>query len=319
MSSLPSPDLLADRRALRRKLSLWRLLALGLAALAIVGLALALAGPRWRSPGAHVARLAVSGLITGDEASLKLVRDVARADNVRAALIVIDSPGGTTAGSERLHDEIRRLAARKPVVAVVGSLAASGGYIAAIGADQIVAEGNSLVGSIGVLFQYPDLTRLLDTVGVKMESIKSSPLKASPSPFEPTSEAARAAVAATVADSYAWFKDLVKARRAMSDAELAAVADGRVFTGRQALPLKLVDRLGGEREARAWLESEKKVPASLPLRDWKRERGFSDFGLSTLAAAAVEAAGFERLGATLRRGDLEGAKLDGLLSLWQGL
>lgn len=319
MSSLPSPDLLADRRALRRKLSLWRLLALGLAALAIVGLALALAGPRWRSPGAHVARLAVSGLITGDEASLKLVRDVARADDVRAALIVIDSPGGTTAGSERLHDEIRRLAARKPVVAVVGSLAASGGYIAAIGADQIVAEGNSLVGSIGVLFQYPDLTRLLDTVGVKMESIKSSPLKASPSPFEPTSEAARAAVAATVADSYAWFKDLVKARRAMSDAELAAVADGRVFTGRQALPLKLVDRLGGEREARAWLESEKKVPASLPLRDWKRERGFSDFGLSTLAAAAVEAAGFERLGATLRRGDLEGAKLDGLLSLWQGL
>ena len=319
MSSLPSPDLLADRRALRRKLSLWRLLALLLAAAAVLGLAFAFAGARWRSPGAHVARVTVGGLITGDEASLKLVRDVARAENVRAALIVIDSPGGTTAGSERLHEEIRRLAARKPVVAVVGALAASGGYIAAIGADQIVAEGNSLVGSIGVLFQYPDLTRLLDTVGVKMESIKSSPLKASPSPFEPTSEAARAAVAATVADSYVWFKDLVKARRAMTDAELAVVADGRVFTGRQALPLKLVDRLGGEREARAWLESEKKVPATLPLRDWKRERALSDFGLSTLAAAAAEAAGLDRLAATLRRGDLERARLDGLLSLWQGL
>ena len=319
MSSLPSPDLLADRRALRRKLSLWRLLALLLAAAAVLGLAFAFAGARWRSPGAHVARVTVGGLITGDEASLKLVRDVARAENVRAALIVIDSLGGTTAGSERLHEEIRRLAARKPVVAVVGALAASGGYIAAIGADQIVAEGNSLVGSIGVLFQYPDLTRLLDTVGVKMESIKSSPLKASPSPFEPTSEAARAAVAATVADSYVWFKDLVKARRAMTDAELAVVADGRVFTGRQALPLKLVDRLGGEREARAWLESEKKVPATLPLRDWKRERALSDFGLSTLAAAAAEAAGLDRLAATLRRGDLERARLDGLLSLWQGL
>lgn len=318
MSSLPSPDLLADRRALRRKLSLWRLMALLLAAAAILGVAVALAGPRWRSPAAHVARLNVSGLITGDEASLKLLRDVGRAGNVRAALIVIDSPGGTTAGSERLHDEIRRLAGRKPVVAVVGGLAASGGYIAAIGADQIVAEGNSLVGSIGVLFQYPDLTRLLETIGVRMESIKSTPLKAAPSPFEPTSEAARAAVAATVADSYAWFKDLVKTRRAMTDAELAAVADGRVFTGRQALSLKLVDRLGGEREARAWLESEKKVPASLPLREWKRDRGFSDFGLSTLAAAAAETVGFERFGAALRRGDLERAQLDGLLALWQG-
>lgn len=317
MSSLPSPDLLADRRALRRKLSLWRLLALALAAAAVVGAALVWLGPRWRAGGAHVAKLTVSGLITGDEASLKLVRDVAASGAARAALIVIDSPGGTTAGSERLHDEIRRLASRKPVVAVVGSLAASGGYIAAIGADRIVAEGNSLVGSIGVLFQYPDLTRLLDSVGVKMETIKSSPLKASPSPFEPTSEAARAAVAATVADSYAWFRDLVKARRALSEAELTTVADGRVFTGRQAIGLKLIDQLGGEREARAWLESEKKIPAALPLREWKRDRGLAGFGLTSLAAAGAEALGLERLAATLARGDLDRARLDGLLSLWQ--
>ena len=109
-------------------------------------------------------------------------------------LISIDSPGGTTTGAERLFEAIRRLSAKKPTVAVVGTLAASGGYIAALGADQIVAQGNSLVGSIGVLVEYPNFAKLLDTIGVKVEDVKSSPLKASPNGFEPTTPEARAAL-----------------------------------------------------------------------------------------------------------------------------
>ena len=162
----------------------------------------------------------------------------------------IDSPGGTTAGSEQLYDSLMRLKAEKPMVVVVDGLAASGGYIAAIGADHIVAQQTSLVGSIGVLFQYPNVTELLKTLGVKVEEIKSSPLKAAPNGFEPTSPEARAAIESIVKDSYAWFRGLVQERRQMDGAALDRVADGRVFTGRQASTLKLIDQLGDERTAR---------------------------------------------------------------------
>ena len=104
-----------------------------------------------------------------------------------------------------------RLKAKKPMVVVVEGLAASGGYIAALASDHIVAQQSSLVGSIGVLFQFPNFTDLLKTVGVKVEEVKSSPLKAAPNGFEPTSPEARAALDALVKDSYAWFRGLVKA------------------------------------------------------------------------------------------------------------
>ena len=181
----------------------------------------------------------------------------------------INSPGGTTAGSEQLYDALVRLKAKKPLVVVVEGLAASGGYIAAIAADHIIAQQSSLVGSIGVLFQYPNFTELLKTVGVKVEEVKSSPLKAAPNGFEPTSPEARAALDALVKDSYAWFRGLVKERRGMDDALLEKVADGRVFTGRQAIDLKLVDQLGDEKTAVAWLVAEKKVKSELPVRDYK--------------------------------------------------
>ena len=171
----------------------------------------------------------------------------------------INSPGGTTAGSEQLYDSLVRLKAKKPLVVVVEGLAASGGYIAALAADHIIAQQSSLVGSIGVLFQFPNFTELMKTVGVKVEEVKSSPLKAAPNGFEPTSPEARAALDALVKDSYAWFRGLVKERRGMDEALLEKVADGRVFTGRQAVELKLIDQLGDEKTAVAWLVAEKKI------------------------------------------------------------
>ena len=159
-------------------------------------------------------------------------------------IVHIDSPGGTTAGSEQLFDSLSRLREKKPMVVVVDSLAASGGYITALAGDHIVAQQTSLVGSIGVLFQFPNFTDLLDKIGVKVEAIKSTPLKAAPNGFEPTSPEARAAIKSIIKDSYAWFKGLVQDRRHMSDAELAAVDDGRVFTGHQG------DRPQADRRAR---------------------------------------------------------------------
>ena len=171
----------------------------------------------------------------------------------------IDSPGGTTAGSEQLHDALRGVAAAKPLVVVVDGLAASGGYIAAMSADHIVAQETSLVGSIGVLFQYPNVSELLKIVGVKVEEIKSSPLKAAPNGYEPTSPEARAAIEALVKDSYAWFRGMVQRAPQDGRCALETVTDGRVFTGRQALDAQ-AGRSARQREDRRRLARDGKGP-----------------------------------------------------------
>ena len=236
-------------------------------------------------------------------------------------IVHINSPGGTTSGSEELYDSLMRLREAKPTVVVVDGLAASGGYIAALGGDHIIAGETALVGSIGVLFQYPNVSDLLKTIGVQVESIKSSPLKAAPSGFEPTSPEARKAVEEIVMDSYAWFKELVQKRRSLDDATLAKVSDGRVFTGRQGLALKLVDELGGERAAVAWLVKEKKVAPDTPVRDYRLHDRFRDLPfLHTTAISLLDGVGlgsiarrFEELGAVQA---MERLNLDGLLALW---
>jgi protease-4 len=317
MSLSASADYVVDRRRLRRQVTFWRVAAFVVAALAILGLGIKFSGLAGTQNQPHIARLAIRGIITGDEETLKTIRAVADS-KAAAAVITIESPGGTTAGSELLFDELRRLAAKKPVVAVVGTMAASGAYIAALGADRIFAKGNSLVGSIGVLVEFPNFSGLLDKIGVKFESVKSSPLKAAPNGMEPTSEAARAAMASLVADSFDWFKGLVKDRRHMSDDELAQVADGRVFTGRQGVPLKLVDAIGGEREAIAWLESEKGIAKDLPVRDWRPDKSLG-FGLLGSAASVADGFGLTGLAGVLKRSEAaaESQLLDGLVSIWQ--
>jgi protease-4 len=315
-----SSDYMVDRRRLRRKLGFWRIAAIGAALLAALVAVAKFSGLDTIEKAApHIARLSIEGIITGDEDTIQLIKDIGDS-KASAVLLRIDSPGGTTAGAEKLYLELRKLAEKKPVVAVVGTLAASGGYIAAIGADEIVVRGNSLIGSIGVLFQYPNFAKALDSLGVKVEEIKSTPLKAAPNGFEPTSEAAKAAVNSLVIDSYDWFKSLVKERRHLDDAELAKVVDGRVFTGRQGLPLKLADLIGGESDAIAWLETNKDIAKKLPVRDWKKRPSIERAGLLGLASTGVRAAGFIKLASLIDQfgGQSESASLDGLLAIWQG-
>jgi len=270
-------DVIVDRRRIRRKLTFWRVVAaLGVIAAVVAIAAFASPSARTAVTGSNaIARVKIDGLIRSDQTRVEALE---RLENSSAAAVIvhINSPGGTTAGSEQLFDALTRLKAKKPMVVVVEGLAASGGYIAALASDQIIAQQTSLVGSIGVLFQIPNVSDLLKTVGVKVEEVKSSPLKAAPNGYEPTSPEARAALDALVKDSYAWFRGLVKDRRGMDDATLQTVADGRVFTGRQAVGLKLVDQLGDEKTAVAWLVAQKKVGAGVPVRDFKLSPRFGD-------------------------------------------
>lgn len=313
-------DAIVDRRRMRRKLTFWRVAALLVLVLAVAGAAFALVPKTGLTAGdTAIARIRIQGLIRGNQERVEALERLGRS-NARAVIVHLDSPGGTTAGSEQLYDALRALQAKKPMVVVVDGLAASGAYIAALSADHIIAHDTSLVGSIGVLFQFPNFAEVLKTIGIKVEEIKSTPLKAAPNGFEPTSPEARAAIEAIVLDSYAWFKDLVKTRRHLDDAQLAKVVDGRVFTGRQGVPLKLVDELGNEKTALAWLTKVKKVPANTPVRDYALEPRFSELSFLHVAAWSMAAAGLpalaERVEAWGGAQAVERLNLDGLLALW---
>jgi protease-4 len=315
-------DTIVDRRRLRRKLTFWRVVAV---LLVIGGVAAAVAlsrsgGEFAEASGNYIARLNIQGLIRGDEDRVASLDRLGKS-RVRAVIVHVDSPGGTTAGAQQLYQSLRRLAAKKPMVVVVDGLAASGGYIAAMSGDHIISQDTSLVGSIGVLFQYPNFTDLLNRVGVKVEEIKSSPLKAAPNGYEPTSPEARAALEAVIKDSYDWFRGLVKERRRLDDAGLDRVADGRVFTGRQGVDVKLVDELGNEETAVAWLAKEKGIDANLPVREWHIKSRLGDLSFLHLAVVKVlEAVGLKSLARGIENSAavraVESLNLDGVLALW---
>jgi len=314
-------DQIVDRRRMRRKLAFWRALTIAVAIVAIVVVA-GIRMPDGIAGGTAgaIARVRITGLIRGNPERVEALERLGKS-SARAVIVHIDSPGGTTAGAEQLHDALTQLKAKKPLVVVVDGLAASGGYLAALSSDHIVAQSASLVGSIGVLVQYPNVYDFLKNWGVKVEEIKSSPLKAAPSGFEPTNPEARAALAAVVMDSYDWFKKLVRDARKLDDATLARVTDGRVFTGRQALELKLVDELGNERTAVAWLAREKNIDPNSPVRDFPLRSRYRDLPFLHVAAVlALDTMGLTAIARGIEEfGMLSAAErlnLDGLLALW---
>ena len=319
----PDSDAIVDRRRIRRKLTFWRVVAaLGVIVAVVAVAALATPAGRTAITGSNaIARVKIDGLIRSDQARVEALERLEKS-SAAAVIVHINSPGGTTAGSEQLYDALVRLKAKKPLVVVIEGLAASGGYIAALASDQIIAQQTSLVGSIGVLFQVPNFAELMKTVGVKVEEVKSSPLKAAPNGFEPTSPEARAALDALVKDSYAWFRGLVKDRRNMDDATLQTVSDGRVFTGRQAVGLKLVDQLGDEKTAVAWLVAEKKIGKELPVKDFKMTPRFGDMTFLRVSASVVlDAVGLGAIARQIEQSGIANAVdrfgLDGMLALWQ--
>jgi len=306
-----------DRRRLKRRVTAWRLAAL---VLGLLALGLYLVGDRdGVGPASllpHVARVTVSGIITDDRKMNELIDKIGKSDQVKAVILDINSPGGTTTGGEALYDALRRLAEKKPVVAVCGTLATSAAYIAALATDRIFVYGNTITGSVGVIFQWAELTELLKTLGIKVEEVRSGPLKAVPSPFEPVDEKARALTEEMVQEAKVWFIDLVSKRRNIDAASVPGLTEGRIYSGRQALELKLVDAIGDEKAAMSWLAKERNVPAGLKVVDWKpAAEGSSWFGWLTQALAATFGLSAERLAGLF--GQISSTlKLDGLVSVW---
>jgi protease IV len=295
-------DLIVDRRRLKRHLVLWRIL--GVVALSVLALVLVDGdSASTLGGGPHVARLHIDGIIVDDPARDDAFRKILEDDHIKALVVRIDSPGGTVVGGESLYLNMRDVAKKKPVVAVMTQLATSAGYMAAVGADHIVARSGSLTGSIGVIMQTTDVTALLDKIGIKPETIKSAELKAQPNPLEPFTEKAREAARNVVMDLYDMFVDMVAERRNMSRERVLLLADGRIFTGRQAKEVGLVDALGGEDQARQWMKEKHGVALSLPTKTVEIEYE-TDFLRRVIQGTIGKTLFSERL------------RLDGPISLW---
>ena len=207
----------------------------------------------------------------------------------------------------------------KPVAAVFGTVAASAAYLGGIATDYIVARGNTITGSVGVIFQWAEVSDLLSKLGVKVDEIRSGPLKAEPSPFTPASEEARRLSEELVKESQVWFVDLVSERRKDVAPHLDEIKTGRIYTGREALKIGLIDAIGDEQTAIKWFTDMKKVESGLKVQDWKPESS-SDFGIFHSAAAAMaDGLGLSRiLDLSILSGfdALKQRPLDGLFSIW---
>ncbi|MHA3914444.1 signal peptide peptidase SppA [Halovulum sp. GXIMD14793] len=260
-------DFYEERRRKRRRSAFWKGVLVTL--LVLIGLVVFMAWNSGQPSGPHIAQFYIEGEIESSDDRDFILRNLRDNPDVRAVILRIDSPGGTVVGSEAIYEVVRQISSKKPVVAVMGEVAASGGYLAAVAADHIVAHHNTITGSIGVILEYPDVTGLMDTLGIVMRTYRSSDRKADVSPFRAPTAEGQAVVRSLTEESYRWFRDIVAEQRDLSGEQLDDVANGASFTGSQALKLGLVDQIGNVDDAVLWLESQDSTLIDLPIENWE--------------------------------------------------
>lgn len=266
------PEFILDRRKLKKKLVLWRFLAIfaviaGLFSLVSFNKEFAAK----LGMADQIARIEVSGVILEDKARAQMLKKMAADKSVKALIVHFNSPGGTTTGGEALYQDLRRIAKDRPVVALFGTMATSAAYMSGVAAEHIIARSNSITGSVGVIMQWAEVSNMMDKLGVKMNEMKSGDLKAVPSPFQPLDEFGRSSTQKMIADSHKWFVDLVVKRRNIQPTQIPGFMEGSIYSGRQALQYGLIDEIGSEEQALNWLSKAKKIPNYLPIIDWTQE------------------------------------------------
>ena len=243
------------------------LFALFLIALALITVMILSSVFEYDKKSPHIARIKIEGPIFDDYGLNRLIYKLASDQNVKAVIVHINSPGGSVVGAESTFMALSQLSEEKPSAAVLGETATSGGYLIAVATDQIFSRFNTLTGSIGVVLQYPDLSKLLKNIGIDIKTLRSSDLKASINYFEKPTTKAIEEHKQVIDETFLWFKELVAQKRNLTDINLEKVSQGGIFTGRKAKELGLVDLIGGEREAVKYLEERINIKA-IPLVDW---------------------------------------------------
>lgn len=233
-------------------------------------------------------RESVLSLSRGASSTVRKLEKAGRNKKVKGVLLRINSPGGTVGSSQELNAAVKKLKKQKPVVASMGDIAASGGYYVACATDKIYANPGTLTGSIGVIMSMINIKDLADKVGVQPKIVKSGPFKDITSMYRPMTDEERKILQDLIDDSYDQFVTAVSEGRNLKKEEVRKLADGRVYTGRQALALKLVDKLGSQTDAITELQNLCKKRYGLE-EDLPVDYGSSDGVLSILLESTAGA------------------------------
>ncbi|MBO4368615.1 MAG: signal peptide peptidase SppA [Desulfovibrio sp.] len=207
----------------------------------------------------------VKGIILDTTDQLKWIRKIEHADSIKGVLLRIDSPGGGASASQEFYEALKRLASKKPLVVSMGSVAASGGLMIAMAGERIFANAASITGSIGVRMDIPQVKGLLDKLGLGQETLVTGPYKDAGSSTRPMTEEERAYLQSILNDLHTQFMEIIAKSRNLSLDTVKKIATGRVFTGKEAQTLGLVDELGSQEDAHAWLSKKTGVPIEKKL------------------------------------------------------
>ena len=303
----------AEIKWYRRKLFLWRIFSF---VLAISLVYIFFSNPKTNiSSKPHIANYNISGLLVNADQILEDLEYLDFDDNVKAIIITVDSPGGTTVSAEEIFLKIRSISLNKPIVVVMKNIATSGAYLFSIGADRIFARENTITGSVGVLLQWARIDQGLEKLGIEMKEVKSGKLKAEPDLFGESDEEALVLTQKIVDETYAWFLNLVTERRKIGDYTISLISDGRIFTGRQALDLNLIDEIGGSREAKLWLIENREINTDLEILAYDQNKNTNFIELSV--AKIMDYFNINSSYGDSLKNNLSLISINGLLSIWQ--
>lgn len=197
----------------------------------------------------RVAVVELQGVIMDSKEVIKKLHELVNDSTVKGIVLRIDSPGGAVGPSQEIYSAVRELKQQKPIVASMGSVAASGGLYSALGASKIFAQSGTLTGSIGVIIQFPNLTKIANQIGFEMITVKSGALKDVGNTFRTMTPTDMAFLQTTVDSIYEEFLKAVVEGRGLNESEVRKFADGRILTGQQAKKLRLIDAFGGVYDA----------------------------------------------------------------------
>ena len=267
-------DSFIERVRLKKQVLFWRLAAVGAIVFFLIVLVEKNNTMSQVGESDYIARVTIDNIVTDNDQLYELLDKVRDDKHVKAVILSLDTPGGVAVAGETIHQKVKEIAAKKPVVAAMRSLCASAGYMIAIAADHVVAMRGTITGSIGVIFESAEFSELANKIGIHPVIVKSGPFKGSPSMTDPIKPEERAILQTMIDEFHSVFVDMVSKDRHLPEAKVREIADGRIYSAMRAKELGLIDELGGEHEALDWLSKEKHIERSLEIKDMKIKSKF---------------------------------------------
>ncbi len=213
----------------------------------------------------HIAHVKIQGVVYQNKALLKVLKAIEKENSVKGLILEINTPGGGVVAAEIIYNHIKRIKKKKPIIASVSTLATSAGYLIASATDRIYAHKTSIIGSIGVLMQWPDFKDLLDNVGIKSKTLRSGKFKALPNPAEDTPAYVIEDLQNKIDEMHTWFVDIVTKERSIPLSKIPAMTDGRVFTGMTSIKMGLIDAIGNMDDGVEWLKEQKQLEEDMEV------------------------------------------------------